>query len=97
MFRRRSEYHISTTLSQTFVLAIMGYLSFFFAVDNFTDRIMVTLTTTLVVATVMSSVSEVSFRKCTVLQDGQFVALRNIYFLYQGDKNEVGKRVGGVQ
>ena len=35
-------------------------MSFYFAVDNFTDRVMVSLTTMLVIATVMSSIQSVS-------------------------------------
>jgi hypothetical protein len=57
VFRRRMEFHVTNTFLQTFTLICVGYLSLFFAVDNFTDRIMVTLTTMLVVATVMSSIS----------------------------------------
>ena len=45
---------------QTFILICVGYMSFYFAVDNFTDRVMVSLTTMLVIATVMSSIQSVS-------------------------------------
>ena len=53
------EYHLSNTIAPTFLLMLVGYLSFFFNVDDFTDRIMVALTSTLVIATLMSSIAEV--------------------------------------
>ena len=59
VFRRRMEYHLSNTIAPTFLLMLVGYLSFFFNVDDFTDRIMVALTSTLVIATLMSSIAEV--------------------------------------
>ncbi len=59
VFRRRMEFHVTNTFLQTFILICVGYLSLFFDVDNFTDRIMVTLTTMLVVATIMSAISAV--------------------------------------
>ena len=49
VFRRRIEYHITNTVMQTFILVIVGYLSLFFDVENFTDRIMVVLTTMYVI------------------------------------------------
>ena len=61
VFRRRIEYHIANTILQTLILVSVGYLSFFFDVENFTDRIMVVLTTMLVVATITSSIQEVIF------------------------------------
>ena len=60
VFRRRMEYHLSNTIAPTFLLMLVGYLSFFFNVDDFTDRIMVALTSTLVIATLMSSIAEVT-------------------------------------
>ena len=63
VFRRRMEYHLSNTIAPTFLLMLVGYLSFFFNVDDFTDRIMVALTSTLVIATLMSSIAEVTHLK----------------------------------
>ena len=59
IFRRRMEYHVTNTFLQTLILVSVGFLSFFFRVDNFTDRIMVTLTVMLVVATIMSTIQQV--------------------------------------
>ena len=59
VFRRRMEFHVTNTFLQNFVLIGVGYMSLFFDVDNFTDRIMVTLTTMLVVATITASIQAV--------------------------------------
>ena len=59
VFRRRMEYHINNTYLQTIILLGVGFLTLFFDVDNFTDRIMVTLTTMLVLATISSSIQAV--------------------------------------
>ena len=62
LFRRRMEYHVTNTLFQKFMLLLIGFLSFFFDLDDFTDRIMVTLTTMLVIATLTSSIQSVSVK-----------------------------------
>ena len=53
------EFHVTNTFLQNFVLIGVGFMSLFFDVDNFSDRIMVTLTTMLVVATITSSIQTV--------------------------------------
>ncbi len=58
-FRRRMEYHLTSTFMQTLVLIGVGYMSLFFRPDNFTDRIMVSITNMVVVATITSSVQSV--------------------------------------
>ena len=62
VFRRRIEYHLTNTFMQTEVLTLVGFMSFFFSIDNFTDRMMVSLTTLLVVATVTTTIQSVSTR-----------------------------------
>ena len=42
-------------------MVLIGYLSFYFDIENFTDRAMVVLTTMLVIATITSSIQAVSF------------------------------------
>ena len=59
VFRRKMEYHVTNTFLQTFLLLCIGYMSYYFDVDNFSDRIMVTLITMLVVATITSSIQSV--------------------------------------
>ena len=41
------------------ILVLIGYLSFYFDLENFTDRAMVVLTTMLVIATITSSIQAV--------------------------------------
>ena len=59
VFRRNMQFHVANTFLQTFLLVAVGALTLFFAIDNFTDRIMVTLTTLLVIATVTASIQAV--------------------------------------
>ena len=60
VFRRNMEFHVTNTFLQTFLLVCVGFFSYFFDVDNFSDRIMVVLTTMLVLATVTTSIQSVS-------------------------------------
>ncbi len=62
VFRRRMEYHLISTFLQTFILIGVGCLTLLFAEDNFTDRVMVSVTTLLVVVTLMSSIQAVRGR-----------------------------------
>ena len=43
------------------VLVLIGYLSFYFDIENFTDRAVVILITMLFIATITSSIQAVSF------------------------------------
>ena len=61
VMRRRMEYHLFNTFLQIAILLLIGMLSLYFDPDNFTDRIMVTLTTLLVIVTIMSSIQGVRF------------------------------------
>ena len=60
VFRRNMMFHVTNTFLQTGLLVAVGGLTLFFAIDNFTDRIMVTLTTLLVIATVTASIQAAS-------------------------------------
>ena len=44
---------------QTMILAMVGYLTFYFDIENFTDRVMVVLTTLLVIATITQTINQV--------------------------------------
>jgi len=59
LFRRKMEYHVTNTFLQSFILVLVGYMSYYFDVENFTDRIMVALTLMLVVATITSTIQAV--------------------------------------
>jgi hypothetical protein len=62
------EYHVSSTFVQTWILVFTGYISFFFDIHDFSNRIMVVLTAMLVVATIVSSVQAVSRLGYTVFK-----------------------------
>ena len=47
---------------QTILLVVCGWISFYFDIDDFTNRVMVVLTAMLVVATIVSTVQAVSFQ-----------------------------------
>ena len=75
VFRRNMEFHVTNTFLQTFLLTCVGYFSYYFDVDNFSDRIMVVLTTMLVVATITTSIQDVSNTLNTII-----VALNCFFF-----------------
>jgi len=56
VFRRRIEYHIFGVFIQQKVLISVGFLTYFFEVTNFTDRVMVSLTLMLVIATLSDGI-----------------------------------------
>ena len=60
VLRRRVLYHLGNTFLQILMLLMIGYLSLYFDVNKFSDRIMVALTTLLVLATMMSIIQGVS-------------------------------------
>jgi hypothetical protein len=60
VFQRNMEFHVTNTFLQTFILIAVGFMTLFFDIENFTDRIMVTLTTMLVVATITSTIQSAS-------------------------------------
>ena len=49
------------------ILAMVGYLTFYFDVDNFTDRVMVVLTTLLVIATITQTINQVPIHQLSFL------------------------------
>ena len=59
VFRRKWEYHVFNTFLQTLILVVSGYITFFFDIDDFSNRVMIVLTAVLVVATIISSVQAV--------------------------------------
>ena len=63
------EFHVTNTFLQTLLLVVVGYMSFFFDIDNFTDRIMVSLTTMLVIATIVTANQAVSVTKLLLFFD----------------------------
>ncbi len=62
VFRRRIEYHLYNTITQTIILIFVGYMSYYFELDDFNARIMVTLTTMLVIATTTAAIQAVRIK-----------------------------------
>ena len=56
-FRNLSTFYITSTYVPTFIIVVIGYLVFFFPVDDFNERIMVALTALLVEAAFFTQVS----------------------------------------
>ena len=51
VFRRQSGYHIITTFAQTTVVVLVAFITFFFNIRDFSDRIMVNLILLLILST----------------------------------------------
>ena len=77
-FIRKSKYHLANTFFQTLLLICIGHLSLLFNEKNFADKLMVTLTTMLVIVTLMSSIQAVPF-----VNFGVYFVL-NCFFSFQG-------------
>jgi len=55
---RRWIYHLFAVFIQSVVLLVVAYMTFYYRIDNFQDRIMVAITCMLVIANVQSSINE---------------------------------------
>merc|ERR1739836_243489 len=55
VFRRQTGFHGITTFAQTMVIILVAFISFFFNIRNFSDRIMVNIILLLVLSTLSSS------------------------------------------
>merc|ERR1711978_99491 len=58
VFKRKWTYHFWTVFFQSIVLLIVAYMTFYFKMSDFQDRIMIAITTMMVVATIQSSVGK---------------------------------------
>lgn len=58
IFHRRVIYHLLNIFLQSILLVLTGYMSMFFHVNNFSDRVMVALTVMLVMASLQSAVQD---------------------------------------
>ena len=59
VFRRQTGFHGITTFAQTMVIILVAFISFFFNIRNFSDRIMVNIILLLVLSTLSSSAQSV--------------------------------------
>jgi len=58
IFKRRFIYHLVTVFIQSVNLILVAYLTFYFKLSNFQDRVMIAITTMMVVATMQSSINK---------------------------------------
>merc|ERR1711902_476234 len=58
VFKRKWTYHFWTIFLQSVLLISVAYMTFYFKISNFQDRIMITITTMMVVATIQSSINK---------------------------------------
>jgi len=58
VFKRKWTYHFWTIFLQSVLLISVAYMTFYFKISNFQDRIMIAITTMMVVATIQSSINK---------------------------------------
>ncbi|XP_037775243.1 uncharacterized protein LOC119572296 [Penaeus monodon] len=76
LLQRRYGSYIFTTFGPCLVLTLIGYLTLFFGVDNFSDRIMVTLSCLIVVAALFAQIATTTpFSACPKAIDMIFLAI----------------------
>jgi hypothetical protein len=78
VFRRQMGFHVITTFVQTMVIILVAFVTFFFNIRNFSDRIMVNLVLLLVLSTMSSSAQAVSiilFLECSAGSNDHFVVI----------------------
>jgi len=56
VFKRKWTYHFWTVFFQSVILIGVAYMTFYFKISNFQDRIMISITIMMVIATVQSSI-----------------------------------------
>ena len=60
VFRRQPGHHIITIFAQSMVIVLVAFVTFFFNIRDFSDRIMVNIILLLVLSTLSSSIQAVS-------------------------------------
>ena len=73
-FKNMYTYYITSTYIPTILLVVISYLTFWFEIDDFNDRIMVSLTSLLVLASLFSQIS-------SGLPHTSYLKLIDIWFL----------------
>ena len=80
VFRRQTGFHGITTFAQTMVIILVAFISFFFNIRNFSDRIMVNIILLLVLSTLSSSAQSV--KSNTIFNDLKYLKVILISRLY---------------
>merc|ERR1711978_698586 len=74
-FTRRWFYHGINVFLQSVLLLIVAYMTFYYRVDNFQDRVMVSITCMLVIANVQSSIN-------TMVPKTSYLKMIDYFLLY---------------
>ena len=87
LLSRRWFYHAVSVFLQSVLLLVVAYTTFYYRVDNFQDRMMVTITCMLVVANVQSSVGE------SIPKTSYFKEISNYQYILKRKCVKVGLRI----
>ncbi len=68
VFRRQTGFHAITTFAQSMVLILVAFVTFFFNIRNFSDRIMVNLILLLILSTLGSTAQAVHFQSNCIMK-----------------------------
>lgn len=80
VFKRRWIYHLVTIFVQSVALLIVAYMTFYFKLSNFSDRVMIAITIINVVATVQSSIG-------TLVPKTSYLKMIDYWLLYSFNIN----------
>merc|ERR1719464_1704356 len=75
LFKRKWTYHFWTIFVQSIMLLGVAYMTFYFKISNFQDRIMIAITTMMVVATIQSSINK-------MVPKTSYIKMIDIWLLY---------------
>merc|ERR1719468_1266754 len=75
VFKRKWTYHFWTIFLQSVLLISVAYMTFYFKISNFQDRIMIAITTMMVVATIQSSINK-------MVPKTSYIKMIDVWLLY---------------
>merc|ERR1719245_443667 len=75
LFKRKWTYHFWTIFLQSVLLISVAYMTFYFKISNFQDRIMIAITTMMVVATIQSSINK-------MVPKTSYIKMIDVWLLY---------------
>merc|ERR1719208_269210 len=75
VFKRKWSYHFWTIFLQSVFLLSVAYMTFYFKMSNFQDRVMIAITTMMVVATIQSSINK-------MVPKTSYIKMIDVWLLY---------------
>jgi len=75
LFKRRWFYHLITVFFQSVLLIFVSYMTFYFKISNFQDRVMIDITTMMVVATIQSAINK-------MVPKTSYIKMIDVWLLY---------------